>query len=196
MGQNHEASEPAERDWSSPRYLFVGVDWTRKNGPAVLRAFARVREAHPDAQLDVVGGHPPIEQAGVVCHGRLSLVESDDRERLAGLYARATAFVMPSLHEPAGLVYVEAAGAGVASIGTTDGGAATMIGAGGIVVDPRDDGQILDAMLRLADSATARSLGELAHAHAALLTWRKVAERIVRATAVPGLDTSGLADFL
>jgi hypothetical protein len=51
-------------------------------------------------------------------------------------------------------------------------------------------------MLRLADPETARSLGELAHAHAALLTWRKIAERIVRATALPGLDTSGLADFL
>jgi glycosyltransferase involved in cell wall biosynthesis len=196
MGQNHEARTRPERDWSSARYLFVGVDWNRKNGPAVLRAFARVRELRPDARLDVVGGHPPIDQAGVTGHGLLSLVEESDREQLADLYARATAFVMPSLHEPAGLVYVEAAGAGVASIGTSDGGAATMIGPGGIIVDPREDGQILDAMLRLADPETARSLGELAHAHAALLTWRKIAERIVRATALPGLDTSGLADFL
>lgn len=196
LGRNHEASEPAERDWSTPRYLFVGVDWQRKNGPAVLRAFARVRELHPDARLDVVGGHPSIEQAGVVAHGRLSLVEGSDREQLAELYRRATAFVMPSLHEPAGIVYVEAAGAGVASIGTTDGGAATMIGPGGLVVDPREDEQILDAMLSLADPDTARRLGELAHRHATLLTWRKVAERVVRATAIPGLDTSALADFL
>jgi glycosyltransferase involved in cell wall biosynthesis len=91
---------------------------------------------------------------------------------------------------------VEAAGAGLASIGTTDGGAATMIGPGGILVDPGDDGQIFMAMERLADPDTAQRLGELALRHSTLLTWRKVAERLVRALAVPGVDTSGLAEFL
>jgi hypothetical protein len=51
-------------------------------------------------------------------------------------------------------------------------------------------------MLQLADPDTARRLGGLARSHSQLLTWRKVAERLVRATALPGLDTSGLADFL
>ncbi len=55
LGQNHETPPPAERDWSAPRYLFVGIDWTRKNGDAVVRAFARVRESLPQARLDVVG---------------------------------------------------------------------------------------------------------------------------------------------
>jgi glycosyltransferase involved in cell wall biosynthesis len=196
LGQNHEAPPHAPRDWSSPRYLFVGVDWERKNGPAVLSAFARLRERHPNARLDVVGGHPRIDQDGVVAHGPLSLVQRADRERMAALYREGTAFVMPSLHEPAGIVYAEAAGAGLASIGTTDGGAATMIGPGGILVDPRDDGQIFMAMERLADPDTAQRLGELALRHSTLLTWRKVAERLVRALAVPGVDTRGLAEFL
>jgi glycosyltransferase involved in cell wall biosynthesis len=197
LGQNHQASEPpSSRDWSSPRYLFVGVDWERKNGPAVLAAFARVREQHTDAQLDVVGGHPPIEQPGVVAHGRLSLVSAADRERLEGLYRKATVFVMPSLHEPAGIVYVEAGGAGVPSIGTTNGGAATMIGPGGTVVNPLDHEQIVAAMLQLADPSVAQRLGELAYRHSTLFTWRKVAERLLRALAVPGVETSGLAEFL
>jgi glycosyltransferase involved in cell wall biosynthesis len=196
MGRNHEADAPAERDWATPRYLFVGVDWERKNGAALLAAFAEVRGTHPQARLDVVGGHPAIEQPGVVTHGRLSLVEQSDRERLAALYREATVFAMPSLHEPAGLVYVEAAGAGLPSIGTTDGGAATMIGPGGVLVDPRRPEQIVAAMSRLADPETARALGALARAHAELFTWRKVAERLIRAMAIPGLDTSGLAEFL
>jgi glycosyltransferase involved in cell wall biosynthesis len=196
MGRNHDVAAPASRDWSTPRYLFVGVDWQRKNGAAVLDAFARVRARHPQATLDVVGGHPPIEQAGVTAHGRLSLVEDGDRRRLAELYGRATAFVMPSLHEPAGIVYAEAGGAGIASIGTTDGGAATMIGDGGIVVDPRSLEQICDAMLALAEPGRARELGELARANAELMTWRKVAERVLRAMSIPGMDTSGLAEFL
>jgi glycogen synthase len=197
LGQNHESTEPPQqRDWSVPRYLFVGVDWQRKNGPAVLSAFAGLRERIPAAQLDVAGGHPRIDQPGVVAHGPLSLTQDSDRELMAELFRRATAFVMPSLHEPAGIVYIEAGGAGVPSIGTTDGGAATMIGPGGVLVDPRDPDRLLEAMLELADPDTARRLGELAYAHSQLLTWRKVAERLIRAMSLPGLDSSGLAAFL
>jgi glycosyltransferase involved in cell wall biosynthesis len=196
LGQNHAAPAPAPRDWSTPRFLFVGVDWRRKNGPAVLEAFVRVRERHPDARLDVVGGHPRIDQPGVVGHGPLSIVRPPDRARVADLYGTATVFVMPSLHEPAGIVYVEAGGAGMPSIGTTNGGAATMIGPGGVLVDPLDQEAIVRAMLRLADPDTARGLGELAYRHSTLFTWRKVAERLVRALAAPGVDTSGLAQYL
>ena len=32
------------RDWTRPRFLFVGINWKRKNGAAVVKAFARVRE--------------------------------------------------------------------------------------------------------------------------------------------------------
>jgi glycosyltransferase involved in cell wall biosynthesis len=196
LGRNHFVDPPSSRDWDTPRFLFVGVDWKRKNGDALLRAFARVRERHPDASLDLVGGHPPIDQAGVTGHGSLSVVSAQERERLADLYRRATAFVMPSLHEPAGIVYLEAGAAGVPSLGTTDGGAATMIGSGGVLVDPRSDQQIEAALERLCDPAVARELGARAVEHAESLSWRRVAERIVRATGVPGLDTSGLAEFL
>jgi glycosyltransferase involved in cell wall biosynthesis len=196
FGANHESAAPEPRDWSTPRFLFVGVDWKRKNGPAILEAFAHVRERVPKAELDLVGGHPRIDQEGVRAHGRLSLAQAGDRERMADLFRRATAFVMPSLHEPAGLVYIEAAGSGIASIGSTDGGAATMIGPGGIVVDPRDPAAILAAMLELAEPETAQRLGELAHRYSQLLTWPKVAERLLRAMAIPGVDMSGLAEFL
>jgi len=63
LGQNHPPAQLQPRDWSTPRFLFVGVDWTRKNGPAVVQAFTRVRERHPNAQLDVVGGHPQPQPA-------------------------------------------------------------------------------------------------------------------------------------
>jgi glycosyltransferase involved in cell wall biosynthesis len=195
-GQNHPAVEVPQREWSTPRYLFVGVDWERKNGPAVLRAFSRIRERHPNARLDVVGGHPRLDVAGVVGHGPRSRVDVDDCELVASLYRSATTFVMPSLHEPAGIVYVEAASAGVPSIGTTNGGSATLIGPGGLTVDPLNDEQIYAAMLRLAEPHTAQQLGELAYRHSQLFTWRKVAERLVRALAIPGVDCEGLADFL
>jgi glycosyltransferase involved in cell wall biosynthesis len=195
-GQNHPSPEAPARDWSSPRYLFVGVDWARKNGPAVLTAFARVRELHPGAQFDIVGGHPRLDAPGVIGHGPLSRANPNDRERIAALYCSATAFVMPSLHEPAGIAYVEAASAGVPSIGGTNGGAATLIGPGGMAVDPLDDEQIYEAMLRLADPETARHLGALARRHSEMFTWRKVAERLIRALDLPGVNDGRLAEFL
>jgi glycosyltransferase involved in cell wall biosynthesis len=195
-GPNHVVEPPVGRDWSIPRYLFVGVDWERKNGAAVLAAFARVRERYPAATLDLVGRHPRVEAEGVTAHGPLSLAENRDRERTATLYRRATVFVMPSLHEPAGSVHIEAGYAGIPSIGSADGGAGTLIGPGGCVVDPRDSDQITRAMLRLADPGHAMKLGARAREHAQLFTWRRVTERLVRALAVPGMECSGLADFL
>jgi glycosyltransferase involved in cell wall biosynthesis len=195
LGKNHELSA-VPRDFSMPRFLFVGMAWERKNGPAVLRAFARVRERWPQARIDVVGLHPRLDELGVRGHGPLSLADPVGRERLAALFARATAFVMPSLHEPTGTVYAEAGGAGIASIGTTNGGAATVIGAGGRVVDPLSLEAIADAMLELSEPATAAYLGGLAQQHSRFFTWRKVAERLIRAMAIPGVDQTRLAAAL
>src|SRR5919197_4085581 len=51
VGANHEP-RVVERDWSRPRFLFVGSDWHVKNGAAVIRAFTSLRQSRPDAHLD------------------------------------------------------------------------------------------------------------------------------------------------
>src|SRR5207248_10738046 len=117
-----------KRDFSAPRFLFVGKDFERKNGPLVVDAFGEVRARWPDATLDVVGRHPRLDHEGVSGHGFLSLDRADHAERLRGLFERATCFVMPSLAEPAGYVFAEALSAGIGSIGTRNGGSATIIG--------------------------------------------------------------------
>ncbi len=86
--------------------LFVGIDFERKGGPVLLRAWSAVRERLPDAELWVVGPKrrpAAAEQPGVRWHGFVS-----DRDELADLYARATLFVLPSLFEPWGGVLMEA----------------------------------------------------------------------------------------
>jgi glycosyltransferase involved in cell wall biosynthesis len=198
LGANHQVIglEAREREWSRPRFLFVGVDWERKNGHAVLDAFAKVRDQHSDATLDLVGGHPRVALEGVTGHGPLAMDDAASRNQLAELYGRATAFVMPSLHEPSGTVIIEAAAAGIPSIGSSNGGAETCIGDGGYVVDPTEPQEILDAMLKLCNPDTAQRLGELAREHAKLFTWRKVAERLVRAFGIPDVDLTGYAEFL
>jgi glycosyltransferase involved in cell wall biosynthesis len=174
----------------------VGYDWSRKNGDRVVAAFSRLRERIPAAELDLVGGHPRVDVPGITGHGRLSLDSAESRERVVSLFAAATCFVMPSLHEPTGIVHAEAGAAGIASIGTTCGGVSTVIGEGGRLVDPASDDSILEAMLELSDPQVAERLGALALERSRLFTWEKVAQRLLRALELPGLDRQALADFL
>lgn len=195
-GRNHTPPD-GPRDWERPRFLFVGVDWQRKNGDAVVRAFTRLRAERPDARLDLVGGHPPLDVEGVVTHGRLRLDHTDERRLVEQLFASATCFVMPSWQEPSGIVFSEAAGAGLASIGTTVGGATDLITPEcGIAVEPGDDEALFAAMRRMADPATARELGAAALARAELFTWRAVAERMLRALGAPAPAGREWAGFL
>ena len=179
---------PHARDWTTPRFVFVGRDWRRKNGDAVLAAFARVRAATGCAELHLVGGHPRLAQEGVYPYGVLRPDVPAENEQVNELYRRATCFVMPSRVEPSAISYVEAAAFGIPSIGTTVGGSADLIGDGGLVVDPADDDGLFRAMLKLTDPEVAAALGAKARAHARLFTWPLVATRILTAVGVAGFD--------
>jgi glycosyltransferase involved in cell wall biosynthesis len=195
IGRNHDPA-PAPRDWRTPRFLFVGMDWLGKNGPGVLAAFARLREEHPDATLDIVGAHPPLDAPGVTGHGVLAMSDPADQRRLEALYATATSFVLPSHREAAGIAYVEAMATGISVIGSAAGGAGDLIGEGGCTVDPADGEALLEAMRAFADPATAQRVGAAAQARSELFTWRAVAGRIVRALDLPQIEPAALAPFL
>jgi glycosyltransferase involved in cell wall biosynthesis len=196
LGPNQPVRLARARDWSVPHFLFVGFDWERKNGDAVLDAFTQVRVEHPDATLDLVGGHPRVDLEGVTGHGPLSLADDGGRARLAALYDRATALVLPSFHEPSATVHLEAGHAGIPSIGSSNGGAETVIGPGGYIVHPGHRQELVEAMLKLAEPGHAAEMGLRASEHAQLFTWRRLAERLIRALAPPGVDCSALAEFL
>jgi glycosyltransferase involved in cell wall biosynthesis len=195
-GPNLPLAPPPQRDWSTPRFLFVGRDWDRKNGDAVLRAFQRLHEDLPDAELHVEGEHPPLDYPGVYGHGRLDFDSAEGALQLRSLFDRATCFVLPSHIEPFGIVYIEAASAGLASIGTAVGGTETSIGEAGIRVDPADDVALYDAMRQLADPDTAAALGRVALHRSSAFSWAKSAQRVARAVAPTLADELGWADFL
>jgi len=99
--------------------------------------------------------------------------------------------------EPLGIVYAEAAAAGVPSIGSTAGGARTIIGdEGGRLTPPGDPAALEAAMLELCDPETARRMGEAARERAQAFTWDAVAGRMLRALAPPGVDLDDLPGFL
>ncbi len=192
---SHEEQRTVARSWAVPRFLFVGLDWERKNGPRVLRAFAEVRRVHPDAELHVVGGHPLLDAPGVTGHGRLRRDEPEGRAALRRLFDAATCFVMPSLFEPSAVVYTEASACGLPAIGTTVGGSEDLVGDGGTSVDPEDDDALRAAMLALAEPAHAERVGRRAAERAPLFTWQAVAERLLRALD-PALLGRPLAQYL
>ncbi len=184
VGMGHRprsAVTNAARDWSVPRYLFIGVDWQRKNGDAVLTAFAEVKKLHPHATLDVVGRHPKLDQPGVVGHGFLAREDAAAQARLDALFASATAFVLPSRFDPSPIAYLEAASAGLPVIATTEGGAGELLGAAAITVHPDDPAGLVAAMRRLADPETAQSMGAQASHNARHASWSDVARRILGA---------------
>jgi glycosyltransferase involved in cell wall biosynthesis len=187
VGCNHWAPRMRER-WDPPRYLFVGLDWERKNGDAVIRAFAEVRDRHPEATLAVVGRHSPQEAAGVTDHGFLDMERPDHRGTLSRLYGEATCFVLPSRHEPSAVAYAEALASGLPIVGTREGGSAEIIGDGGVVIDPESHEDLVAAMLRFADPTTAQETSERARRRSRDFTWEAVARRLVD---VLGVDCAG-----
>lgn len=188
LGTNRPAAPPPARDWTVPRFLFVGKDWQRKNGAAVVAAFRKVRAAVPGAELHLVGDVPAVDQAGVTAHGPLRLAHPAERAAVDDLYRRATCFVMPSHVEPSAVAYVEAAGFGLPVIGTTVGGSRDLVGGGGMLVDPDDEDGLAAAMVRLCDPGVAATLGARAAGRAGLFAWPVVAARILAALGLPGSD--------
>jgi glycosyltransferase involved in cell wall biosynthesis len=195
FGHNVEIDVP-ERDWSVPRFLFVGADWRRKRGGAIVEAFRILRETHPEATLDLVGGHPPIEEAGINGHGRLPLGSESGERIYHQLLRESTCFVMPSSFEPLGIAYLDAATAGMPCIATTSGGARDAVDGSGLLVDPGDDAGLLRAMREMCDPEKARKMGEAARRHSDLYTWRAVAERVLRAFDLPGVENDRLAEYI
>ncbi|WP_255769397.1 glycosyltransferase family 4 protein [Pseudarthrobacter sulfonivorans] len=179
------SARPVERDWTRPRFLFVGVDWRRKNGEAVLESFRRLRRQFPDATLDLVGQHPKVVEPGVRDHGFLPREDQAAQALLAGLFAAATAFVLPSRFDPSPIAYLEAASAGLPVIATTEGGAGELLGPAALTVHPDDSAALFGAMVQLCDSRTARLMGSEARVRAGASSWHDVAGRVLACLGIP-----------
>jgi glycosyltransferase involved in cell wall biosynthesis len=139
--------------------LFVGKDFERKGGEVLLKAFPLVRQRIPNARLHVVGPREVTRglSDGVVIVGRV-----DDRARMAELFAGASAFVLPTLHDSFGFVFLEAMSMGLPCVGTRLFAIPEIIEdkVTGLVVDPGDATQLADAIVALlGDPAAAEEMG-------------------------------------
>jgi glycosyltransferase involved in cell wall biosynthesis len=135
-------------------------------------------EADPahGARLRALLAHPDL--AGrVVRHGKLP------RNAVAGLYAAADAFVLPSWRESYGTVYGEAMSAGLPVVGWRAGNLPHLVTdeVEGLILEPGDIGGLTAALARLAgDPTLRRRLGVAAARRSATLpTWDDTTALIV-----------------
>jgi len=138
----------------NPSLLFVGSNFQRKGIPTIVRALAKIREKLPDTHLHIVGhdsNQNVIEDIAdelgvrgmVTFHGRLGY------EKVRSLVADI--FVMPSLIEGVGMVFLEAMSAGVPVIAGRVGGTVEVVtdGQNGITVPPSEEGEVANAIIKL-----------------------------------------------
>ena len=153
---------------ASQKILFVGTNWQRKGGPTLLAAFRRLRQKYPQAELEIVGCTPEVDEPGVQVIGRVP------REDLHRHFTQARVFALPTLLEAFGIVFVEALHFGLPIIGTNIGAVPEMVadGVNGYTVRPGDADAIADALDRLfADDALAQQMGEASYRRAQRFTW-------------------------
>jgi alpha-maltose-1-phosphate synthase len=166
-----------------PRLLFMGGDFPRKGGPLLLDAWV-AGEFAGRAELTIVTDWPlagPLPagvrwRCGVKAHS----------PAWAECWAHADAFVMPTSNEAFGLVYQEAAAAGLPAIGTRHNAVPELVldGTTGLLVTPGDREALVAAMDRLVQSAELRvRLGRAGRDH-------------IEATAAPGPYFARLAELV
>ena len=161
---------------NSKKILFIGTDWKRKGGPDLLEAFSRIRDKHPDAELDIIGCRPDVVEKGVNVIGRVP------RDDIHHYMSQARMFVLPTIHEAFGIVLVEALHFGLPIISTTVGAVPEMVlhDINGYRVQPGDVDALANAMDQLLSSdELAEKFGEASYQHAANFSWEAAAETLV-----------------
>jgi glycosyltransferase involved in cell wall biosynthesis len=97
------ASENNSKKYFSKNILFVGVEWERKGGPTLLKAFGNILKIHPDASLTIVGCSPKnITVPNCKVIGKIPV------EEIPKYYDSASIFCLPTVREPFGVVFIEA----------------------------------------------------------------------------------------
>lgn len=187
----------------APLVLCVARVDPQKGQDVLLQAAGRLLRDHPDLHVLCVGPETvttfadelrrDAARAGLGERFRLlgSIGFGDDR--LPAAYRAADVCVLPSRHEPFGVVLLEAWAAGRPVVASRVGGIPGFVrhGRSGLLVRPGDDEALTDAIGRvLADPALGRRLGEAGRAEAvASYDWAAVtgAVRAVYDEAIRGV---------
>ena len=159
--------------------LFVGTLEPRKNLTRLLTVWDEVKDKYKETWLVIAGVGGRVFRTVPLSHEieRLHFLGYVDDQTLAGLYANASLFVLPSLDEGFGLPALEAMACG-APVVVSDGGALPeVVGKAGYVFCLSDPAGLTRALEEcLSDGNLRRSLQEKGFERARQFSWQTTAE--------------------
>jgi glycosyltransferase involved in cell wall biosynthesis len=164
--------------------LFVGTREPRKNIPTLIRAFANAKSRlHFPHQLVIVGGQGWKDQAlsRVIKESDMQhdviLLGFAPSDELPFLYRSAEAFVYPSQYEGFGMPLLEAMASGTPVITGNLSSLPEAVGGAALLVDPRDEAALEQAIIRLiSDRSLREELIAEGHDRARQFTWARAAQ--------------------
>jgi phosphatidylinositol alpha-mannosyltransferase len=155
-------STGADRRHPAPTiFCAADPDEPRKRVGLLVDAFAKVRQARPEAELWLM----PTLDARISDAPSVRIVDPGaDRDALVRLYRSAWVSVLPAFREAFGLVVVESLACGTPVVGMQDGGAVPgILGADGHVAEPTAESLanvLLAALDSQPDPAACRRIAE------------------------------------
>ena len=160
----------------------------RKKADDTICAFAVLHKRHPEATLDIIGSGSELARFQSLCE-KLSVAEAvrfhgflPNEETLSQM-AKAHFFVMPSINEGFGIVYLEAMASGCITIGTEGEGIADLIvsGKNGFLVPPDDPDAIVRTVEWCLDHPKdADKIANQGRKDAMSLAWEKNANEYIK----------------
>ena len=155
---------PPFGDRFANRLLFVGWDFGLKGGADLLAAMPAIRDRYPHVELWVVGpDEAQRERQGELARapGIRWIGPEPSRDRLIEHFRQADLFVMPSLRDSYGFVFLEAMSQGLPCLGADMNGMPEIIADGetGYVVPRQSPERIAEAVCRYySDSGNKRRM--------------------------------------
>ncbi len=183
-GFNVEYAE-CKSDREQVSLLQVGHLIERKKVDVTIRAFQKIKASHPEATLNVIGSGGELSALQELCR-QLGLLDSVcffgeiPNQAVLAEMAKARFFVMPSVREGFGIVYLEAMACGCVTIGTEDEGIADFIvdGENGFLVPPESPDAIVEKIEAcLAEPEWADAIAQRGQQGAREMTWEKNAKQ-------------------
>jgi glycosyltransferase involved in cell wall biosynthesis len=182
-GVDHSLFHPCavQTHFNLPRdyLLFVGTLEPRKNLELLLRAWNDIKDEYKDMWLLIVGVSGGVFKAIHVSQmmERVRFLGYVDDEALAGLYANATAFVLPSQEEGFGLPALEAMASGAPVIVSDRGALPEVVGEAGLRFCLSDQNGLKQALNECLSSSQLRlELREKGLERAKKFSWQTTAD--------------------
>lgn len=167
----------------SPFILFVGTLEKRKNVPALLKSFYKLKKSELDHKLVIVGGKgwkytkifDLIEELNL--QNEVIFTDYVSDEYLVKLYNAADLFVYPSLYEGFGLPPLEAMACGCPVITSNTSSLPEVVADAGIMINPNDVDSLTESMLKiLTDPELREELSRKSLERAEMFSWKKTAK--------------------